>query len=194
MVFIVFSEEILTLLFGSDYGSGAGALKVLSAFFVLATYYFFSGKLLNINEDTNFVFYSNIGMAVGNLVLSVFLVQWWGVLGAGIASGFSYFLVRFISHVRSKRFIDIPADRWFEGSLILITGGSMAIAYYLSRGVTALLDIPLVVYLVLAGCLYTGLFLLGVHLFDLAGEEEKAILSVFEEELGIDLSWLKQLL
>jgi O-antigen/teichoic acid export membrane protein len=190
----VFSEEILTLFFGSDYSSGAGALSVLSTFFILASYHFFSGKLLSINEDTTFVFYSNVAMAIGNLVLSIFLVQWLGVLGAAISSGLSYFVLRFINHLRSKRFVEIPVDRTFEGLLLLITAMSMVLAYYLSLGLKDLFDIHLVIYLALAGALYAGFFVLGIHVFDLTGEEEKAILSVFEEELGVDLVWLKKLL
>lgn len=90
LFFITFPAYILVILFGKEYAAGAESLLILSfgyLFYSAVTYP--SVALLSMIEKTKFILYSQIVAAVINIILNIFLIVRYGMVGAAIATSIS---------------------------------------------------------------------------------------------------------
>jgi len=89
------ANDIIRLLFGSQYQSAASVLKIyvwvgLSVFLGVA-----SGKYLIVENYTKIYFLKNFIGAILNIGLNIILIPIYGINGAAIATMFSYFISTF---------------------------------------------------------------------------------------------------
>ena len=194
MVFIFFNEQILTILFGSEYAAGGVALAILSGFFIVAAYFYYFGKILHLHEDTTFILWINICGLIINLFITILLVREFGIVGAALGTGFTYILIRFITFFRSRKFVKLPGNYLLDISFLIISFVSMLISYYSSNFVRDLLVLPNLVYILIAGGLYIVIFALLVLALGLINKDDIVFIEVIEDYSGLDLNWLKKIL
>ncbi len=99
---LLFSEQIVTLLFGTAYLSSASVL-VIHIFSTIFVYLgVASGRWLIIEEKAAINFYRNLVGVLLNIILNVYLIRMYGIVGAAYASLASYILAFYMFDIFLK--------------------------------------------------------------------------------------------
>jgi len=107
-ILFLFSQSVLTILFGSEYAVAGNALKILT-FGVFFSSIFFSApkNLLSMAGKSKTLLFSLIFSAVINFFLNILLVPAYGINGAAIATTISGILLGILFFTGSKYYLDI---------------------------------------------------------------------------------------
>ena len=193
-VFILYAQQILNLLFGQEYVAGATSLQILAAFFIVANYFYFSSKLLHLEDQTKKILYGDIIALALNLTITIYLVNLLGIAGAAIGSGFSYFLIRYIFHLYSKKYVKFKHDYKHIIKSVIATFSAAIISYYASSLALFYLNVHLIVYAAIAGMLYGLLLLLAIRYLDMVKKEDFIIIDMIEDYTKLNLNIVRKIL
>lgn len=96
IVFIVFAEWIVFLLYGNDYNAAIPILQILSLYFVFS----FMGTVRNIwilaEQKQKYLWIINLSGAVFNVVFNSVMIPVWGAAGAAFASFLTQVFANFV--------------------------------------------------------------------------------------------------
>lgn len=107
----VFAPEVITLLYSTKYIDGSDVFRVYSLVLLLRVTYF--GMILNSLGKTEFIFYSSILSLLLNVVLSLILLRFFGLIGPAIATFISLFTVGLFQLIATARETTIPFGNIF---------------------------------------------------------------------------------
>ena len=158
VVFLARGEQLLALLFGSEYGTGGYTTLIALAWALLAlvSLSVFTTALLVSNHSADVAVVAGVTMVV-KLSIVWPLVDRWGSLGAGIAVAIAFTLQASLLFWRLARHGSRPR---FGVSLLPAVVGGIAMLPVLLTG------LPLIPALIAAGAVYTLLWALAAHHFD----------------------------
>jgi len=111
VVLIVFAPDIMAL-FGSDFREGAILLRLLAVAYIVVAGSGSVGHMLQMSDHQDFAFWVNAGMAVLNVALNWILIQWYGVVGAALATGAAHILGNLFQLSGLYYFTNIQPFRW----------------------------------------------------------------------------------
>ncbi|MFH1439837.1 MAG: flippase [Candidatus Woesearchaeota archaeon] len=115
-IFIAFSEEIITILFGVKYIDASSPLKILSiGMFLLSFSQINYATIAGIGKP-KLNTYATIISAIVNLILNFILIPIYGIIGAATATSTSYLIMAIISNIYIRRFIPmkLPITKWLK--------------------------------------------------------------------------------
>jgi O-antigen/teichoic acid export membrane protein len=98
----IFSNQIITNLYGIDYASASNVLKVHVLSFIFVGWGLVSGKWLITENLYKNNFYRTIAGAIVNIVANLFLIRMLNIIGAAIATLISYMVAGFLFDVLKK--------------------------------------------------------------------------------------------
>ena len=111
VVLIVFAPDIMAI-FGADFREGAIVLRLLCLAFIVVAGSGSVGHMLQMSDHQDIAFAVNASMAALNVGLNWILIQWYGVVGAAIATGVSHALGNLLQLCALYLLIDIQPFRW----------------------------------------------------------------------------------
>jgi len=189
LLFVLFPNEAISYTFGAKYAEAGMALAILAVGF-------FSHTLVGPNENTlksigatRRVMYDNATAAVVNVMLNLFLVPTYGIVGAAIGTTVAYIV---LNALYSYHVYTLTSIQPFSTAMMKPGVGGIIIGLLIYAGVTSTFRIT---PLVLVGtCLVYGI-LYGIAVLTLGGIEREEVMLVlsFEERFGIDLGPLKRI-
>lgn len=193
-IFILYANNILLFLYGSEFTDGASSLQVLAAFFIIANYFYFSSKLIHLEEQTQKILYGDILTLIINVSVTIYLVSQIGILGAAIGAGLSYFIIRYYFHIQSKKYISIKHDYIYLLKSIILTFTAGFISYSITSFIHAMFPVHFIFYIAVAGFFYSILIVLGVRYIGILKEQDLLIIETVEKYTKTNLNILKKLL
>lgn len=193
-VFILYANQILYFVFGSEYIEGASSLRVLSVFFIITNYFFFSSYILNLEEDTKKILYGDLITLILNLTITIYLVLEIGILGAAIGSGLSRLLIKFIFHLLSKKYVKIPHDLKYLTKSLILTFPSALFSYFVTNAIFRYSSIHFSLYVIFAGLIYVSLLLIGARYLSIFNEKDLVVIEMIETYTKLNLNFLKDFL
>lgn len=133
LVIVFASSDVMTVLFGQEYASGASALLILTVgqFINIATGATATILIMTGNQTTWFRL-SLVMMGI-SLALNLLLVPRWGIIGAAIATSFTVSGQYLISLFIIRRLLHLwPYDRRYVKGILaaLVTGGLLLIVRF----------------------------------------------------------------
>ena len=173
LILMLFSEQVLQILWGSQYTQASLALSILAGGYLIDALVGRVGSFLNSKGYTQYILYNNIAALTLNITLNILLIPIYGIIGAAIATTTSTILTNllmFLEVWRKEKIISIPHK---ETAKILLTGLiPLTIVIILDK--ILFVDTPywfLIPAVLIYGALYLVLYLkiLGI------GEEEKEV-------------------
>lgn len=111
IVLIVFAPQVISI-WGAEYRDGTSALRILAAAQFVVAGVGSVGQMLQMSDHQDYVFGVNASMAVLNVVLNWILIQWYGVIGAALATGITTALGDTAEVVGLYAFLSIHPFRW----------------------------------------------------------------------------------
>lgn len=159
---LLFSSEILTFVFGTEYAIAAMALVVLSGEKIFQSLHMIFGRALRAIDRPDLAARAVAVTILINIVLNVVLIQKFGLIGAATATAFA-FLVNMILHLQYlSNFLSIDINYreigWFGGA-----GVGMSIILFLFKTILRI-EITsafiLFIFVISGATIYGGLVLL----------------------------------
>jgi O-antigen/teichoic acid export membrane protein len=98
----IFSNQIITNLYGIDYTGASNVLKVHVLSFIFVGWGLVSGKWLITENLYKNNFYRTIAGAIVNIVANLFLIKMFNIIGAAIATLISYMVAGFLFDIFKK--------------------------------------------------------------------------------------------
>ena len=145
---IILAEKIINLVYGSAYVPGAIALKI-TIFQMLIIYINLSFiHMLNISGNQRWYLFTVTSGALLNLALNFILVPKFGMVGAGISTVISEFLVLLISYIKTYSLIQINILPLFVKPIIASIIMSIVLLLIINWNVLIITVIGLATYLV----------------------------------------------
>lgn len=191
LVFALFPEATLYVLFGSTYAGAASALRILSLGFFSHSILGLSGITLMAAGKTRFLVGSALFTVALNIVLNVFLIPPLGISGAAIATASSLGLRNILVSLKLYSFMRVHpfTNNYLKPALastILVAVIYALVTNLVTDAHLWLLPLLLVVFL--------AAYALAVLLTKSFDREDIMMLLALEERLGIDLTKVKRVL
>ncbi|WP_103019011.1 flippase [Salinibacter altiplanensis] len=130
VVLIVFAPDIMAI-FGPEFREGAILLRVLAGAYIVVAGSGSVGHMLQMSDHQDFTFWVNASMAVLNVGLNWILIQWYGVVGAAIATGTTHILGNLFQLWGLYHFTHIQPFRWNLWKPLVAAGASGGTAWML---------------------------------------------------------------
>ena len=111
IVLIVFAPQVISI-WGAEYRNGASALRILAAAQFVVAGTGSVGQMLQMSDHQDYVFGVNASMALLNVGLNWVLIQWYGVVGAALATGITTVLGDTAEILGLYAFLSIHPFRW----------------------------------------------------------------------------------
>ncbi|WP_435156750.1 flippase [Haladaptatus sp. DFWS20] len=112
-VFVLFSDDILQLFWGSGYSGAALSLSILSIGFFSSAAAGRNRETISAFGYTKYIMYANTLAFVVNMLLNLYLIPEFGYLGASISSALSFLLLNlFVYVVLSTKFGVSPFSKY----------------------------------------------------------------------------------
>ena len=174
LIMLLFSEQILNILWGGQYTQASIALSILACGYLIDAMVGRVGSFLNSTGHTKYILYNNIVALTLNLILNIALIPIYGMIGAAIATAASTILTNVLMFAevwRKENVISIP---YTEIAKIMIAG-LLPLTLIIGLDSVLFANTPywfLIPAGLIYGVSYVGLYLLIVGL----GEEEKEVI------------------
>lgn len=95
LMLMIFPEELL-LIFGRGFTAGATCLMILSSGFLFQAITGHTAQIISLSSRSRWLFYSNGAVMTLNIVLNYLFIQWWGIIGAAVATTLSIIFINLI--------------------------------------------------------------------------------------------------
>src|SRR5699024_7584369 len=105
IIFVLFSSEILTLLYSEKFESGASIFSIYSLALLLKATYF--GMILSSAGKTKAILYSSIIALVSNVILNFLFINSFGIIGPAISTLITTALMNFTQLYLSSKLIKV---------------------------------------------------------------------------------------
>ncbi len=128
VVLMVFAPDIMTL-FGADFREGAVLLRILAVAYIVVAGSGSVGHMLQMSDHQDFAFWVNASMAVLNVGLNWILIQWYGVVGAAIATSVAHVLGNVFQLWGLYAFTRIQPFRWALWKPLVAAGAAGGVAW-----------------------------------------------------------------
>jgi O-antigen/teichoic acid export membrane protein len=191
---IIFSKEVLSILFGKEFVIGQNALIVLSICFMISTYFFFNNTIITINKNTKYILYNSLIFLSLNLILNLILIPLLGIFGAAISTGLSMVLLRIGEYFGSRKYLDFKNNKnnsFFK--LIFIIIFTSFFLFYLRKFFIFLnMDIFLTIIIILL--LYFLIFFMLLFYFKMFDKYDIKLMLLLEKKSGINFGFVKKII
>jgi O-antigen/teichoic acid export membrane protein len=157
---VIFSKEILGLVFGAEYAAGWFVLIILMGEKVIQSVHLILGRSLQGIDQPDLAAKAGVISMVLNLLLNVILTFEYGIIGAAVATALS-FIVNSILHASYlSRFVSIRVPYGQIGGCVTASFG-MVVMLYIVESVIAIDSLPVLLLIVGFGvAVYTGFALI----------------------------------
>ena len=182
----LFPEQIIKILFGAEYITGATALSILVCGYVIHAAVGPTGAILRTYKRTKTVMMVDYIGATMNFLLNFLLIPIYGVSGAAIATGFSLAFVYILTFVFAYKAAKIQPFQLSHLKIILASSIAVFVVYSLMKYVTGV-SLFVLIPLLSVFLLFYFFLLIIMKSFE---EEDLMIMRAINQRLGIRSNWV----
>jgi len=188
LLFFLFPEETITLLFGTEYSSAGSALQILSIGFMFHVFLGLNGMSLIVIGKPKLNLYGDIIALILNLILNIILIPSYGLLGAAIATTTAYIITNIFRTYLLYKYTKIqPFTRNYLKTLltgILLISSTKLFILIINMDIYFLIIFPLLILV---------FYIIVVLLKSLDNEDINLFLTL-EKKVGYNFRIIKKLI
>ena len=190
LVMALFPKAVLWLLYGKAYIPASYALSILAFGFFVNVMLGPNGITLIAAGNVKYPTAVSTIAAVANVVLNLFFIPMYGITGAALASAITYGIGNVLVSLKLYRDYGMhPFTKNYVKPAVLSVSTAL-LTYYLARNFIGVSGLMLLAAFLFFAAIY-AISLLVTKSFD---KEDIMLLLSIESKLGINLSWLKNVL
>ncbi len=190
LLLLLFSDNILNIIFGSEYTSGYMALSILSIGF-MAKKTVPAVSIIHMTEKTRYVFYIVLVGSLINVALNYILVPPYGMEGAAFSTAMTYIItsamIIFVSYRLTKLnpFSFDMIKSLFAGIAALAVIYAAYTSFFIGAGIFVLALLSLVFF---------ALYLIFLLLFKGLRGDDIEMINVIEKKFGFKLTFARKII
>jgi len=178
MILLLFSKQILRIMFGNEYVIGYTALLVLIFAFLLHSITHVNSSILIMLRKTKIILFVGIIITLSNIILNLLLIPKYGILGGAIAMSASLIINYIIYSILVYKITKIFTN-WIIYLKFIVSGILSFLVIYLIKTKIEISSISLIALFLLFIFIY---FILSI-LFKSFDEQDKSIFIVMKNRL-----------
>ena len=187
---VLFPEQIIKILFGTEYIAGATALSILVFGFVFYATVGPTGAILQTYGRTKVVMMNTYIGAMMNFLLNLLLIPTYGITGAAIATGISSSLLYILNFLFVYRIAKIQPFRLSHLKIIFASLIAVFVVYSMTKYVIGVSPFVLIPMLFVFLLFYFFLLLLMKSF----GDEDLMIMRAIDQRLGMRSDWVRDMI
>ena len=191
LLFILFPDNILKILFNEEFVSGSTSLIILSFGIMFSVFIGLARETITSIGKTKIIFYFTLIAASSNFIINLILIPIYGMVGAAIAMLVSLILWSLLPLLYIHKKMGVwPYDRNYLKPFF-VSLSSVGTIYFLLKFIFKSTDtLILIVGFIIFILLYGVLFLLTKGLT----KEDILILKSIEKKTGLNIGWLRNII
>lgn len=190
LLLIIFSKKILVLIYGEEYVLGALPLLILIIGFVINSYTGLNQNILQLHKKTKYIFKVNFMIAICNLILNIWFIQIWGIVGAAISTSLSMAMQNILFLHKAKKMENLEFG-WRTNMKFLISG---LISVGIAKIMLVTLHFNVYSKLILIGIIYIIIYSILLILLRAFDKDDIQIILAIEKRVGINLNLIKKII
>jgi len=175
LLILLFSKEILKIMFGYEYVVGNVALLILSIGYMVRSLTHINTSILTMIKKTKLILYIGFISVLFNIILNYLLIPKYGMVGGSIATSFSFIFSYIFMFGASYKLTKIQPLRWNYLKSIIAGVISFLIIFYITKLIENITFIPFV----LLSILFLIIYFILVYLFRGLDKDDKGIIKSF---------------
>ena len=183
---IIFSKNIIVVLFGSEFAAGATALSILSAGYLIHVAVGQSGLTLISFGKAQYNLINSIIALIANILMNLYLIPIYGINGAAIASTLTFVIVNAL--MLAELYIMFGIQPYNKNFIKPIAAALLAISplFYFSRFFETN-----IINLISGFALLLATYLLLLLIFKAFTTEDIEIIKAFERKTEFKINFLR---
>ena len=188
--FILFSKEILGLLFGKDYVVGSTALLILGSSYFMVFLLLGSENILMIMNKTKLVFMNSAIGCIASVVVNIILIPLYGIVGAAIATSTAAMIKAGFVYVQSYKLTKVHPFKWNYIKIFF----AAAVAFLVVKVLTRWIEVTTIYLLIFVGAILGFIYLIFVVITKSFEKDDIMIIRLVRNKLNIEIRWLENLI
>lgn len=189
LVILLFSKQILLILYGSEFVAGYIVLIIISIGAIINISTGLNKEILLLYKKTKFIFLVNICIAIINIIMNIILIPFLGIIGAAITSAVSISAQNIVFLIKARRYQKLKFN--FKYNLKFLIAGLPSI--FAAKFVFNLFANKLIAIL-FACIVYLAFYVILLLLLKTPTKEDKRLLFLLGKKFGLNLSFIKNCL
>jgi len=188
LLMMLFSKQVLYILYGVEYMAGALVLCILGLGYLIISVFNPTNQLISVTGRTRLIMVNTGVGAVLDVILNFWLIPIYGMVGAGIATAFSLLAVNTLAFIEVRMITGIQPMRLNYVKILFASIVSAVFIYAVTRSFFKIIPISvLIIMFLLYICLYSILLLI-IRTFE---DEDVVIMKAIEERSGVRSEWIR---
>ncbi len=191
LLMMLFSKQVLYILYGAEFMAGAMVLSILSVGNLIISIFGPTNQLISVIGRTKLIMINTSVGAVLNVILNFLLIPIYGINGAAIATGFSLLVVSALAFIQVHAITGIQPMKLNYVKIFFAAIISAVFVYALTRAFFE--SIPITV-LVLMFLLYMGIYFILLLIMRTFEKEDVVIMKAIEAKSGVKSEWIRNVI
>ncbi|AJF62654.1 MAG: Polysaccharide biosynthesis protein [archaeon GW2011_AR20] len=177
IVLLIFSKDILRIMFGNEYVIGTASFIILLLGYIIHSLSHINSSILIMLKKTKIVFYIGFVTSLFSIIINLLLIPRYGIIGGAIGTSFALILDYLIYAFLAYRFTGIFIIRPFYFKFIISALLSALVIYLLKDAVTLS-----IIGIIILSIIFSFIYLILNILLKSFDKEDKYILSSFYDK------------
>jgi len=183
LIMVLFSRQLLSILFGQEYGAGAVSLSILALGYLCYGLSQTSINTLNMVKKTKSVLYISIITLFLNVLLNYLLIPLYGMNGSAIATTISFLIGSVAAIFFSRKYLNLVPFRK-EHLKLFIAGILALIISYFVLEILRKLSTMLILNIAIIFVVFFSIYVLLLLLFKSFEQEDKEMFKLIKRKIG----------
>jgi len=186
MLMVLFSDDVLNILYGSAYVTGAYAFCILTLSYFLISIMLPTRQMIKTVGRTKLIMLNISIGAFLNVILNYLLIPRYGMEGAALATGISVLTVNLLSFAEVFKITHIQPVRINYAKIFTASLISLSLIYLITR------QIKTSIYILTAMLvLYISIYFLLLLIMRTFEREDVIVMKAIEAKTGIKSEWIR---
>lgn len=191
LLMMLFSEQVLYILYGAEYVAGALVLCILGFGYLLISVFNPTNQLIQVIGRTKLIM---VNMSVGAalcIILNLWLIPIYGINGAAIATGISLLTVNALAFGEVFVITRIQPMKLNYVKIFFASFISMMFIYAITKSFFGIIPVYI---LILMFMLYVGIYFILLLVLRTFEKQDVMIMKAIEEKSGIKSEWIRNMI
>lgn len=188
-LFIIYSKQILNIIFSSVYAQGSSILIILSFGFFVSCLAMSSNHVLLAFNKTKTVFFNNMMAAIINIALNLALIPRYGITGAAVSTAVSFIIMAFLMFIASYRLTKTFPLKLNMLKIIL----SISVPLLITNYIVQKYNIYTIKSIILTALILLVFYIFFLILTRTLEKEDYLVLNMIYKRIGIKINFFEDL-
>lgn len=191
LLMMLFSKQVLYILYGAEYISGAMVLCILGFGYLIISVFSPTNQLIQTIGRTKLIMVNTSVGAALDVILNFWLIPIYGIGGAAVATGISLLTVNALAFTEVLLITRIQPIKLNYVKVVFASFAAIFVVYMITRNLFEITPILLLIFMFM---LYMGFYFILLLILRTFEKEDVMIMKAIEKKTGIQSEWIRNVI